>query len=100
MAGSYGQTYLVFKDNPRIETTRGESEEEYTQKRKNQNYELFRTSGIGSTHYGIRTGIASSEIEYIITKENPKRICLDIALNGIYIPVVDIQGNLLFTYED
>ena len=100
MAGSYGSTYLVFKNDSKFKITRGESNDETILNRKDREYELFRTGFSGSTHYGIRTGIPSSEIEYIITKENPRSICLDIAINGIYIPVVDINGNLLFSYDD
>lgn len=100
LASSYGSTYIVFKNDNRFTTTRGETNEETPSNRKNHNMELFRTGSLGNTHYGIRTGFASSEIDYIITKENPTSICLDIAMSGIYIPVADINGKLIFSFDD
>ncbi len=61
--------------------------------------ELFMT--LREDHYGIRTGFASSEIDYIISENNDPRIGLEIALNGFYIPVVNAYTKeVMFTYED
>lgn len=69
--------------------------------------EAFYTSGAtaNSTHYGIRTGFASSEIDFIISQpygdlSYDPRICVEIAMNGFYIPVVDMDGQLVFTPRD
>ena len=51
-------------------------------------------------HYGIRTGFASSEINYIVVEKYDTRIGLEIAMNGFYIPVADKDGKIVFTPED
>ena len=96
----YGNTFLVLKSDSRFNLTRTNSEDGKPSNRKEHRPELFQTGFLGKNHYGIRTGLASSDIDYILTSENPKRICLDVALSGIYIPVVDMNGNVIFTYED
>ena len=60
--------------------------------------EAFQTLKDG--HYGIRTGFASSDISYIVSKSHFDRIGLEIAMNGFYIPVVNVEGKLVFTPED
>ena len=96
----YGSTFLVLKSDSRFNLTRTNSEDGKPSNRKEHRPELFQTGFLGKSHYGIRTGFASSDIDYILTSENPKRICLDVALSGIYIPVVDMSGKVIFTYED
>ena len=96
----YGSTFFVLKNDNRFTITRTSDGKESPTNRKDKNIELFKTGFLNSGHYGIRTGFSASDIDYIITKENPNKICLDIALNGTYIPVVDINGNVIFTYED
>lgn len=47
--------------------------------------------------YGIRTGIPSSEIDYIATYEkSAKKVINAIKESGLYIPVTDLDGNLIF----
>ena len=96
----YGSTFLVLKNDSRFNLTRTNPEDGKPSNRKEHRPELFQTGFLGKNHYGIRTGFASSDIDYILTSENPKRICLDVALSGIYIPVVDMSGKVIFTYED
>lgn len=46
---------------------------------------------------GIRTGIPSSEIDYIVTDEkSAKRVIDAVKESGLYIPVADLDGNLVF----
>ena len=63
--------------------------------------EAFSSSSKGD-HYGIRTGVGSLDIDYIIIRgEYDKRIGYELAMNGIYIPVYESKtGNLVFTPED
>ncbi len=100
-AGGYGPIWVVLKNKEgRFLITRGKEDVENVQNDFHK-LELFRTGyEKDSTHYGIRTGFASSEIDYIISQEKDKRINLEIARNGFYIPVVDKSGSLIFTYED
>ncbi len=47
--------------------------------------------------YGIRTGIPSSEIDYIITDEkSAQKVSNAVKESGLYIPVTDLDGNLIF----
>ena len=100
-AGGYGPIWVVLKNKDgRFLITRGKEDVENVQNDFHK-LELFRTGyEKDSTHYGIRTGFASSEIDYIISQDKDKRINLEIAKNGFYIPVVDKSGTLIFTYED
>lgn len=100
VSGSYGSTWFVLKNDPdRIDITRDEDGE------RNRNLaprfsklEAFKTMNEG--HYGIRTGFPTSEISYIVSRDNFERIGLEVAMNGFYIPVVDTKGKLVFTPED
>lgn len=100
IASNYGPIYLVLKGNnsDRYDVTRN-SNSEYSQQDRSR-IELFETGALGKGHYGIRTGFASSEIDYIIASSDFEKIGFEIALNGFYIPVVDKAGDLRFTVED
>jgi len=100
-ASGYGSIYLILKNDDRFCITRRSSSEEQGIDEVDINkIEAFYTGATGKDHYGIRTGFASSEIDYIMTKEYDERIGLEIAMNGFYIPVVDTSGNLIFAPED
>ena len=98
-AGSYGPIWFVLKNDNRFTITRN-NQETLDIKRDLSKLEAFYTGVLGSGHYGIRTGFASSEINYIVTENNDPRIGLEIAMNGFYIPVVDLDGKIIFTPED
>jgi hypothetical protein len=66
----------------------------------NKRLEVFASNAVGEDHYGIRTGIGSTDIDYIIVEQWNKKIGYELAMNGTYIPV--INGNteeLIFTPE-
>ena len=47
--------------------------------------------------YGVRTGIPSSEIDYIATdKKSAEKVIDAVRQSGLYIPVTDLDGNLIF----
>ena len=96
---NYGNFWLVLKNDDRFVTTRTNINEENSSL-SNDKYELFYTGVTGIDHYGIRTGFASSDIDYIITKDNDSRIGLEIAMNGFYIPVINLEGKIIFSKED
>ena len=98
-ANSYGNIWLVLKNDDRFITTRKNGEEKNNQYNPNK-IELFQTGVLGSDHYGIRTGFPSSEINYIVTEKYDTRIGLEIAMNGFYIPVADKDGKIVFTPKD
>lgn len=102
-ASGYGPIWIVLKDDDRFSYTRrspGEKNQEVAEERDVNKIEAFATSVIGAGHYGIRTGFASSEINYFLVDKYDSRIGFEIAKNGFYIPVVDKNGELVFSPND
>ena len=95
----YGPVWFIIeREDPNIEISRdfyGEHEIGDFHKDK---IELFRT-GEG-WHFGIRTGIGSCHISYIVTDNYSPKMGVDVAMGGFYIPIVDKSGHLLFTEDD
>lgn len=98
-ASRYGPIWFVLKNDDRFMTTRTSSEILDT-KRDLSKMEVFYTGVLGEGHYGIRTGFASSEINYIVMENYDPRVGLEIAMNGFYIPVANKQGKIVFTPKD
>lgn len=68
---------------------------------QDKQYELFKTWVVGKDHYGIRTWIPMTEIDYIIYNWNFgskefQDMCYEIARNGYYIPIVDNRWNIKY----
>lgn len=95
----YGPIWFVLKNDDRFITTRN-NDETLEAKRDLSKLEVFYTGFVGIDHYGIRTGFASSDINYIVVENYDSRIGLEIAMNGFYIPVADINGKIVFTPND
>lgn len=98
-AKEYGPIWFVLKNDDRFITTRTGSEELET-KRDMSKMEVFYTGALGKSHYGIRTGFASSEINYIVMENYDPRVGLEIAINGFYIPIANKEGKIVFTPKD
>ena len=98
-ARNYGPIWFVLKNDDRFVTTRTSTEEKEIKKDFSK-LEVFYTGVCGKDHYGIRTGFASSEINYILMENFDKRVGLEIAMNGFYIPVADKNGKIIFTPKD
>ena len=98
--GRFGDYYIVIKhDNPNMIVSRdstGDKDVSYDPDK----FEMFRI--LADNHYGVRTGISSTDIDYImINGDNDiSRLKFEIAKNGFYIPVVNIEGNLLYTVSE
>lgn len=102
-ANSYGGVYFVLKNDDRFATTRTNDGKDSPRNDNLTKMEAFYTGfcdSDNSHHYGIRTGFASSEIDFIVVNSYSEKIGLDIALNGFYIPVVDRSGKLVFSEQD
>ncbi len=97
-AKGYGPIWFVLKNDDRFVTTRTETEA-LESKRDFSKMEVFYTGALGKGHYGIRTGFASSEINYIVMEKYDSRVGLEIAMNGFYIPVANTEGKIIFTPE-
>jgi hypothetical protein len=56
----------------------------------------------GGEHMGIRTGLPSGEIDFVICRDPDEvsKVAMEIAKNGFYIPVVDESEVVVFTPED
>lgn len=98
-AKSYGPIWFVLKHDDRFITTRT-GDETFDVKNDLTKLEVFYTGVLGPDHYGIRTGFASSEINYIVVNCYDPRIGLEIAMNGFYIPVANKEGQIVFTPND
>lgn len=98
-ANSYGPIWFVLKNDDRFITTRT-NDENIDVKNDMNKLEVFYTGFLGKDHYGIRTGFASSEINYIVMENYDPRVGLEIACNGFYIPVANTQGKIVFTPND
>lgn len=101
----YGNIYFVIKkDNLGINLTRNSDGSLTGNAYDPGKMELFRT--LSERHFGIRTGLAAADIDYIIYREkmeNSNELSIlknEIAKNNLYIPVVDMDGKLVFTYEE
>lgn len=101
-AKGYGDVWFVLKNDDRFVTTRDHYGVENASADKLDKIELFYT-GVCDTdkskHYGIRTGFGASDIDCIVVDGYTPEIGLEIAMNGFYIPVRDIKGELIFSPE-
>lgn len=98
-ANSYGPIWFVLKNDDRFMITR-DSNRTFDAKKDMTKMEVFYTGVVGKDHYGIRTGFASSEINYVVMEDYDSRVGLEIAMNGFYIPVADKNGKIIFTPND
>ena len=96
IANGFGDIWFVLKNDDRFQTTRGAKNEEPI--RRKDKLEVFETGGNG--HYGIRTGFASSDINYIMLESYDERVAIEIVKNGFYIPIANRDGKIIFTFED
>lgn len=104
LARTYGSVILGIKDRGQFEITRDLSGKVLKTEFDKDKFELFLT-GEGR-HFGIRTGIPSTEIDFIIAQNELTpdsreldKIYFSIAESGFYIPVVDKTGKIIFTPE-
>ncbi|MFZ4405562.1 MAG: hypothetical protein ACOYOK_15815, partial [Pseudobdellovibrionaceae bacterium] len=102
IANDYGELLFVLKDRGQYQrTVAGEPAHAEADK-----LELFQTGVLDERHYGIRTGFPTTEIDFMIARENfisnPKnlqKMYFEIAQNGYYVPITDISGKVIFTPE-
>ncbi len=98
IAQGYGPIWFVIKKGkfPINRLKPGDDTGEIT-----RGVECFTTLDEG--HMGIRTGFASSDIDYIMIDENEvskDEVNFIVALNQIYIPVTNKSGEIIFTKEE
>lgn len=99
ISSSYGPIWFVLKRDDRFSITRDKNGICNDGMYDPNKIELFQTASEG--HYGIRTGFSSTDIDYIVVDEPfDSRIGLEIAINGFYIPVANMEGKIIFTPDD
>ncbi len=95
----YGPIWLVIENGDKdLYVSRNKDGEEVSRHFEKDKIELFETEGSG--HFGIRTGIGSTHISYIVTDKYYPNLGLDIAMQGFYIPIVNRSGKVLFSVKD
>ncbi|MDP2668752.1 MAG: hypothetical protein Q8P07_02865 [bacterium] len=101
-AKKYGELLFVLKDRGQYQHTDA-GEPAYAEADK---LELFQTGVLGEQHYGIRTGFPTTEIDFMVARENfvsdtdnLEKMYFEIAQNGYYLPITDISGKVIFTPE-
>lgn len=95
----YGPVWIIIENgDPDICLTRNSNGSTLTNQFQKGKVELFETNGSG--HFGIRTGIGSTHISYIVTDDYNPKMGVEVALNGFYIPIVNRRGKVLFSPED
>lgn len=100
-ANGYGPIWFVLKNDGKFNLTRTEDGDINENIRDLSKLEIFYTGALGKGHYGIRTGFASSDIDYILCANYDEKIALEIVMNGFYIPIIDKDtGKLLFSPND
>lgn len=100
--GGYGQLGLVFKDRGKFQKTTPTDPAKYDPAK----YEVYHTGVVGERHKDVRTGLPSTEIDFMIATDNlltnqheMEKIYYAIAQQGFYIPVANKEGKVIFTPE-
>jgi len=101
LSNSYGDITLGFRNRGQFDDT---SENKKDAKYDSNKLELFSIGG--GRHYGVRTGIPSTEIDFIMIRNDGgdvrlyEKIKFEIVKNGFYIPIVNYRGKVLFEAEE
>jgi len=110
-AQGYGEMLMLVRDRGQFQkTSAADLPADLTRhaRVREPKLELFQTGVIDpKRHYGIRTGLPSSEIDALIVTDrlaaDSRRLdsrVMDVVANGQYIPVADERGRILLTPED
>ena len=96
----YGQNYVVLKQyESRLQNRNKEKFDNGTFKGSSDYYSMALDSTGGSSMY-VRTGVPITDIDYIVSKEWNNKNGYEMAMAGIYIPVINAQGELIFSSDD
>src|SRR6185436_13248623 len=101
---AYGDVILVIKDRGQFNKTNHSGENKATSSKQ---MELFKTGIVNGNHYGIRTGVPSTEIDAIVIEKDRlndiefiDNIKYHIAQKGFYIPICDKKGKVVYSPEE
>ncbi|MDA0376076.1 MAG: hypothetical protein O3A80_02060 [bacterium] len=103
-ANSHGHVLFLSRNRGQFDLSRNMDGE--SPMRVEGGYETFHTPYVNDSHFGIRTGLPSSEIDGLVvfsqTLTDPREmatIYIDIVEHGVYIPIFNEDGKLVFTAE-
>jgi hypothetical protein len=114
VASKYGNVIALFRTKPptgqvdaaqydRFQFTSNDAKATYDPNK----YELFRTGVLGEEHMGIRSSIGWYDVDALILNGNPDemkmqldKLAFTIASRGVYIPVTNLEGKVLFTHAE
>lgn len=101
ISSGYGHDYIVLKNYAdRLANRTKESFDQGTFTGSPDYYEMDAgEEDIKKSRY-VRTGIPITDVDYIVSLDfNPKNR-YEMAMAGIYIPVIDTKGNIVFSSDD
>lgn len=103
-SSSFGRLMFVMKNDERFITTSTADTKAFSTGNLDLNkLELFYNGFLGDSHYCIRTGFGSTNIDYMMISDiyYDLRLGFDIARSGFYIPIYSKDtGKLLFSPSD
>ena len=101
-SSGYGDILFVIRDRGQFQEPNPENPASYDPTK----LELITSNVVSQNHTGVRTGFPITQVDFIIAKDevvkNPRslqNLFFSIAKTGIAIPVVDAEGNEIFTQE-
>ena len=100
VAHENGPIYLAIKPDDDFIITRDDDGEKNITNDMTK-IEVFKTGVRGKDHYGIEVGFPSTKITSLMLENYDKRVGLIVAMsNGGYVPVRNMEGRTVFTYDD
>ena len=101
ISSGYGDNYIVLKQYAnRLQDRSKEAFDQGTFTGAPDYYEINGGEGATNDSRYIRTGIAITDVDYIVSRDwNPKN-GYEMAMAGIYIPVINPKGEIVFSSED
>lgn len=100
ISNTYGQNYIVLKQyESRLQDRNKEKFDNGTFKGSSDYYSMSLDSPGGSSMY-VRTGVPITDVDYIVSKNWSNKNGYEMAMAGIYIPVINSQGELIFSSDD
>ena len=100
VASAYGPIYFAIKPDDDFIITRDDDGEKNITNDMTK-IEVFKTGVRGKDHYGIEVGFPTTKITSLMLENYDKRVGLIVAMsNGGYVPVRDMEGRTVFTYDD
>ncbi len=94
----YGNTFIVMKNyKERLNAKEGTAFDNGT---INTKPDYYGDESSSKASYYVRTGIGSNDIDYIVSGEWKPRYGYEMAMAGKFIPVKDLDDNVLFSEED